>query len=87
MSDVPLREHVEALRQADIRLNDQRFRSQEKAIAVAEANAERWRANANEWRAAMTDREQNFFSRSMGNVVLVLSAAAALIAILSHFAK
>lgn len=34
----------------------------EKAVSVAETNAEKWRANANEWRAAMTDRELKFVS-------------------------
>jgi len=36
----------------------------EKAVAVAERNAEEWRKGANEWRGSMTDREQNFASRS-----------------------
>ena len=36
----------------------------EKAVAVAENNAEKWRANANEWRAAMTDREGKFAMKS-----------------------
>jgi hypothetical protein len=34
----------------------------EKAVTIAEGNADKWRANANEWRAAMTDRERNFAS-------------------------
>jgi len=34
----------------------------EKAVSVAETNAEKWRSNANEWRAAMTDREKRFVS-------------------------
>jgi hypothetical protein len=36
------------------------FVAAEKAVALAEANAERWRADAAEWRARMTDREKNF---------------------------
>jgi hypothetical protein len=32
----------------------------EKQVALAEANAEKWRANANEWRGAMDDREGKF---------------------------
>ena len=36
----------------------------EKAVLVAENNAEKWRANANEWRAAMNDREKGFTSSS-----------------------
>jgi hypothetical protein len=35
----------------------------EKAVLVAENNAEKWRANANEWRAAMSDRETRFANR------------------------
>lgn len=32
----------------------------EKAISIAETNAEKWRDNANEWRGAMSDREGKF---------------------------
>jgi hypothetical protein len=35
----------------------------EKANLLADANAERWRAEANEWRGAMNDRERGFMSR------------------------
>lgn len=34
------------------------------AVAVAEANADKWRMNANEWRGAMNDREKTFLPRS-----------------------
>lgn len=54
----------------------------EKAVSVAQTNAERWQANANEWRSAMTDRERNFFSKGMGYVVGALSAAAMLLTVL-----
>ena len=37
--------------------------AQEKAINLAEKNAEAWRASANEWRGAMTDRERTFMAR------------------------
>lgn len=72
--DVPLRDHVEALlTQMDTR-NEQRFVAQEKAIAaalassdkanaVAETNAEKWRQSANEWRGAMSDRDRELPSR------------------------
>jgi len=30
------------------------------AVAVAEANSDKWRANANEWRESMKDREEKF---------------------------
>ena len=76
--------HLNALREADHRLYDSRFEAQEKAIAVAEANSERWRQNANEWRAAMTDRERNFFSRGMGLVSIALGIVATLLTIFSY---
>lgn len=38
--------------------------STEKAVALVEANAERWRADASEWRARMTDREKSFCTRT-----------------------
>lgn len=53
----------------------------EKAVAVAQNNAERWQANANEWREAMNDRERNFLSKGMGYVVGALSAVALFISI------
>jgi Flp pilus assembly protein TadB len=34
------------------------------AVLVAEANSEKWRANANEWRAAMTDRDKLYMTRT-----------------------
>lgn len=39
------------------------FAASEAAINKADINAEKWRANANEWRAAMMDRENKFASR------------------------
>lgn len=36
----------------------------EKAVGVAERNAEKWRDNANEWRAAMSDKDRNFITKS-----------------------
>ncbi len=53
---------------------EQRFQAQEKAVlaalaaaekavTVAEVNAEKWRSNANEWRGSMDDRERNFARR------------------------
>ena len=40
------------------------FAASEKAIVKSDVNAEKWRENANEWRAAMMDREQKFAPRS-----------------------
>ena len=37
--------------------------SQERAVNVAENNAEKWRMNANEWRGAMDDRESKFVGK------------------------
>lgn len=56
----------------------------EKAILVAETNAEKWRTNANEWRSAMNDRERNFLSKGMGYVVGALSAIALILTIFNQ---
>ncbi len=70
-----LKEYLEG-RLADLKVHmDQRFKDQkeavlaalvssEKAVDKAEINSEKWRANANEWRAAMSDRETRFATRS-----------------------
>lgn len=54
----------------------------EKAVHVAEINAEKWRMNANEWREAMNDRERNFLSKGMGYVIGALSTITLILAIL-----
>lgn len=59
----------------------------EKAVLVAERNAEKWRDNANEWRAAMTDRESQFLHKNMGVVLAAVSALALLLAIAEKFFK
>jgi len=93
--NIPLKEHIDELARLHAKmeeerfasqkeLSDQRFAAQEKAIEVAEANAEKWRMNANEWRAAMTDRERNFLSKGMGYVVGALSAVALILTIVAH---
>lgn len=91
-----MKEYLEALiNEADKRY-EQRFVAQEKAVGaalsaaekavtLAEANAEKWRTNANEWREAMNDRERNFLSRGMGYVVGGLSCIALLLAIVQRF--
>src|SRR5665213_3565254 len=40
------------------------FTAAEKAIQLAEANAERWRQDAQEWRTRMTDREKDFATQA-----------------------
>lgn len=62
-SGVSLKEHFEKLRQSDKEAIALALTAAEKAVAVAEANAEKWRANANEWRGAMTDREKTFATK------------------------
>ena len=59
----------------------------EKAVLVAERNAEKWRDNANEWRAAMTDRESQFLHKNMGLVLAAVSTIALLLAIVEKFFK
>lgn len=74
MSEVSLKEHLESLIGESDRRYSQRFDAQEKAVReallaaeravqVAEANAEKWRMNSNEWRGAMNDRERNLMPR------------------------
>lgn len=73
-----LKAYVERVVHESDRRYEQRFEAQEKAVTAAlasaalavdraEVNAERWRNNANEWRAAMTDREKNFMSRDQAD--------------------
>ena len=82
MSDeVPLRQHFEALLEETDKRYNQRFEAQEKAVSAAEANSEKWRNNANEWRESMLDRERQFFSKSMGYVVALLSVLALILSI------
>lgn len=68
-------EHVRTMIDANDRRYMDRFESSEKAVnaalaasekavSVAETNAEKWRDNANEWRGAMTDREARFVSHT-----------------------
>jgi len=94
-SDIQLKEYVEALIEAADRRYEDRFNAQEKAVnaalaaaekavETAEHNAEKWRANANEWRSAMTDRERQFLSKSMGLVVGALSAVSLGLVIFQH---
>jgi hypothetical protein len=51
----------------------------EKAVEVAQRNAEKWRDSANEWRAAMTDKDRNFVTKNAlwGYFVAILSLAVA----------
>ena len=42
----------------------------EKAVAIAEGNAEKWRMNANEWRGAMGDREEKFVQKEHLNPLM-----------------
>jgi len=59
----------------------------EKAVQIAETNAEKWRVNANEWREAMNDRERNFLSKGMGYVVGALSAVALILTVADRIIK
>lgn len=54
---------VDAALKAAETLTNASFAASEKAIGKADANAEKWRENANEWRAAMQDREVKFAAR------------------------
>lgn len=72
--DIPIRDYVDAMLGEVDKRNEQRFQAQEKAMgaalaaadkatAIQESNAEKWRASANEWRGAMSDRDRELPSR------------------------
>lgn len=74
-----LKAHFDALREADKQAVSAALAAAEKAVTVAEANAEKWRDNANEWRGAMGDREKDFARRvevdtAVGNLDSLLGA-------------
>jgi hypothetical protein len=58
-----LKEHFEKMLSEKDKAVNIALASAKEAVAVAEANAEKWRNNANEWRATMTDREARFMTR------------------------
>lgn len=66
-----LKEHHEALRDADRRAVELALSAAKEAVSVAEVNADRWRASANEWRGAMSDRERDFMSRREFRATLI----------------
>ena len=57
------------------------FDAAKEAVLVAEAHAEKWRANANEWRDAMNDRERDFLPRMIGYLIGFLALAATVLSI------
>jgi hypothetical protein len=61
----------------------------EKAVLVAERNAEKWRDSANEWRAAMTDKDRNFVTKSVlwGYFAALIGLVTSLTLLLRVFAK
>ena len=63
METVPLKEYIEAILLEKDKAINIALAAAKEAVLVAETNAEKWRANANEWRAAMTDREKTFLPR------------------------
>lgn len=84
---VSLREHFERLLQEHEKRDDLQHESDEKARAVLERQAEHWRQNANEWRAAMDDRERNFLPRSLGYVLALVSIVSLVIGIWGQVGK
>lgn len=94
VSDISLRDYVESKFQAQEKAVAAALAAQkeavaaalaaaEKAVAVAEVNAEKWRQNANEWRGAMTDRDRNFLSKSIGYIIGALTIATLAITLLN----
>ena len=62
--DVSRRTAVEAALKASQIGIEAAFAASEKATSKSDINAEKWRENANEWRAAMMDREIKFAPRT-----------------------
>jgi hypothetical protein len=56
----------------------------QKAVEVAERNAEKWRDNANEWRQAMGDKDRNFVTKNAlwGYFVVAFGLILAFVAVL-----
>lgn len=61
---VSLKEHFEKILAEKDKAINIALAAAKEAVAVAEANAQKWRESANEWRGAMTDREKTFMPRS-----------------------
>jgi hypothetical protein len=64
VSGVSLKEHFEKLLSEQDRRHELGLQAAKDAVAIAEANAEKWRESANEWRGAMNDRERNLMPRA-----------------------
>lgn len=61
---VSLKEYFERILEEKDKALNAALASAKEQVAVAEKNAEKWRDNANEWRAAMQDRENKFMPRA-----------------------
>lgn len=59
-----LKEHFEKILSERDKAIDAALSAAKEAVNVAEANAEKWRTNANEWRAAMSDKDKLLMQRS-----------------------
>ncbi len=75
-TSISLKEHLEALREADKVAIQAALAAAEKAVLKKEEEVERWRANANEWRGAMSDRERDFLTRREFYVMIGTAIAA-----------
>jgi len=60
VDEISLKEYFEKIMFEKDKAIDIALSAAKEAVMIAEANAEKWRSNANEWRAAMTDREKKF---------------------------
>jgi hypothetical protein len=61
----------------------------QKAVDIAEHNAEKWREGANEWRQAMTDKDRNFVTKNVlwGYFVGVIGLMIALMGIMQKMLR
>lgn len=77
METVNLKEYFEKILEEKDKAINIALAAAKEAVTVAEKNAEKWRNQANEWRAAMNDREKNFITRR--EVWLAVTAAVGII--------
>ena len=62
-----LKEHFEKILAEKDKAINIALAAAKEAVGVAEKNAEKWRDNANEWRAAMNDKDKMFVQKAEFN--------------------
>jgi hypothetical protein len=59
-----LKEHIEKILAEKDKAINIALAAAKEAVGVAEKNAEKWRDNANEWRAAMNDKDKTLMQKA-----------------------